>query len=83
MTPEKRLILTNYKILISNSNERTSKQSSDKNFVVLTKAFVCCFTDNAFFIDNAFLNKAVVYSKYIVKDQKFRKLKMQQGRRND
>ena len=80
MTPEKGLKLTNDKNLISNSIESTSKQNSDRSFLVSAKAFICCFIDNTFLIDNAFLNKTVVYSKYIVKDQQFRKVKMQQGR---
>ena len=46
-----------------NSIESASKQNSDGNFLVPTEAFVCCFIDNSFLIDNAFLNKKEVYSK--------------------
>ena len=45
---------------MSNSIESTSKQNYDRNFVVLTEAFICCFIDNAFRVDNAFLSQKEV-----------------------
>ena len=62
---------------MSNSIESNSKQNSDRNFLVLIEGFICCFIDNAFLIDNALLTER----KCIVKDQKFRKVKMQRDRR--
>ena len=48
---------------MSNSIESTSKQNSDRNFLVLIEGFICCFIGNAFLMDNAFLNRKEVYSK--------------------
>ena len=48
-------------------------QNSDRNFLVSSEAFICCFNDNVFLIDNVFLRGR----KYIVKDQKRRKVKIE------
>ena len=47
---------------MSNSIESTSKQNSDRNFLVAAEAFIFYFIDNAFVIDNASLNKKEVFS---------------------
>ena len=49
-------------------------QNSDRNFLVSSEAFICCFNDNVFLIDNVFLRRR---RKYIVKDQKRRKVKIE------